>query len=89
MQYEQFSPSPLEVLLIEQLASMSPQLEEQMGGLRITNLIKLTHYDRPELVITFEDEDGDEHEVTLRAIHSPAEDLIAQGTFKKRVMQEA
>ncbi len=80
MKYDTFCPSPLEVSLIEELAKLSPQLEGQMADMKISKLSKLTHYDHPELVLTFTDKDGDDHEVTLRAIHTPVEDIMAQGT---------
>ncbi|RMG30771.1 MAG: hypothetical protein D6730_02100 [Bacteroidetes bacterium] len=87
MQYEKFCPSPLEVKLVEELARLVPQLESHMDGMKISKLSKITHYDHPELVLTFTDADGDLHEVTLRVIHTPHEDLIAQGVIKKNEPQ--
>lgn len=82
MKYIDFGPSQLETQLIDALSSTSDSWIQGLGSVRIVKKTPIKDRDRPELVLTLEDEDGDQHEVTLRVIHTPEEDLIAQGYLK-------
>lgn len=80
MKYEDFSPSPLEKQLAEAIGSLCNELEGKLDGLRVISketLSKPQHH--VELVLTLEDKDQDQHIITMRMIHTPAEDLVAQG----------
>ena len=82
MKYIDFGPSQLETQLIDALSQTSDSWIKGLGGVRIVKKASKKEYDHPELVLTLEDADGDQHEITLRVIHTPEEDLIAQGYLK-------
>jgi hypothetical protein len=72
MKFTSFNPSPLEIQLCEVINGLQPEIEKQLGNLKIVKSVPKLAKDNPDITFTLEDSDGDLHTLVVAFIHRPS-----------------
>jgi len=68
MKTQHYNPSPLEQTFAEALLALKSNIEEQLGGTKITGANAVLDSDNPLVHFELKDADGDQHEIVIKVI---------------------
>ena len=71
MKTSSYNPSPLEVDFANALNKLKHEIEQHLGGNKITHVEMQLKKDNPMVKFSLADADGDPHEIVVRIIQIP------------------
>lgn len=71
-----YNPSPIEVRFVEVLCELKDEINKKLVNLDVYNIENNTKLDNPTIDFFLKDKDGDDHEIVLKVIQKPDEDLV-------------
>lgn len=72
-----YNPSPIEVQFVEVLCELKDEINKKLENLDVYNIENNTKLDNPTIDFFLKDKDGDDHEIVLKVIQKPDEDLVS------------
>ncbi len=72
-----YNPSPIEVRFVEVLCELKDEISKKLVNLDVYNIENNTNLDNPTIDFFLRDKDGDDHEIVLKVIQKPDEDLVS------------